>query len=230
MLKAIRKWTPDEPVQYAVRGQYRGYLEEKGVPPESVTATYAARRLFVDNWRWQGVPFYLRSGKGLNEKVTEIVIQFKPPPHVMFPLGTDEYLRSNTIAMRIQPDEGVHLNFQVKVPDRGIDMEAVDMEFHYESAFKGQVIPEAYERLLQDALEGDASLFIRSDHIEEAWRIVDPMLQAWEDPESIFPLHLYEPGSWGPKAADTLLTRDGRMWAQNRWWPRTGPCVKVVRI
>ena len=213
VLKAIRRWAPGEEVENALRGQYRGYRSETGVPPESITPTFAALRLYVDNWRWQGVPFYLRSGKAMAEKVSEIVIQFRFQPHLMFSSGSDQDFRSNLLAMRLQPDEGVHLRFEAKVPDQGMDRRSVDMEFHYESAFEGKVIPEAYERLLQDAMEGDASLFLRSDHIEEAWRIVDPLLRAWEDPE-VSPLHLYQHGSWGPKASDAFLARDGREWMQ----------------
>ena len=212
VLKAIRR-KPGEEAQHAVRGQYRGYRDEKGVSPESITATYAALRLHLDNWRWQGVPFYLRSGKALKAKISEIVIQFKRPPHIMFSLSQGQDLDSNFLALRIQPDEGVHLNFQSKVPDQGMSMRPVEMDFHYEYGFSGQAIPEAYERLLQDALEGDPRLFIRSDHIEEAWRIVDPLLQVWEDAAAT-PLHLYEPGEWGPAAADELLAQDGRVWVQ----------------
>jgi len=211
VLKAIRRWTPGEIMQHAVRGQYRGYLSEKGVPPKSTTATYAALRLYVDNWRWQGVPFYLRTGKALTEKVSEISIQFKYPPHVMFSLGPCQDLTSNILFLCLQPDEGIHLKFEAKVPGQGMCMQSVDMEFHYESAFKGQGIPEAYERLLQDALEGDAALFIRSDHIEEAWHIVDPLLQAWGN-SATPPLYIYEPGSWGPQAADDFLAQDENAW------------------
>ena len=213
VLKAIRRWPPEEIVRHAVRGQYGGYLMEKGVPPKSITPTYAALRLYVDNERWQGVPFYLRTGKALTAKVSEIVIQFKVSPHVTFSLGPCQDLTSNVLALCLQPDEGAHLKFQAKVPDQGMRLQPVDMEFHYESAFRGQAIPEAYERLLQDALEGDARLFIRSDHIEEAWQIVDPLLEAWDGPTTS-PLHIYEPGSWGPEAADALLAQDGRVWMQ----------------
>ena len=197
----------------AIRGQYRGYREEKGVPDDSATATYAALRLFVDNWRWQGVPFYLRTGKAMATKVSEVDIQFKPPPHVTFSLGAPEDPPSNILAVCIQPDEGAHLMVEAKVPDQGMNMQTVDLEFHYASAFGGISIPEAYERLLQDALDGDSRLFIRSDHIEEAWRLVDPLLQAWEGSDGA-PIHTYEPGSWGPAAADSLLAQDGRKWIQ----------------
>ena len=211
VLRSIRRWTPDEAVQNAVRGQYREYLDEDGVAPESTTATYAALRLFVDNWRWQGVPFYLRTGKAMADKVTEIVLQFRRPPHTLFSLSPGEALNPNVLSLCLQPDEGLHLGFEVKVPDQGMTMRSENMEFHYESAFRDQAIPEAYERLLQDALEGDASLFIRSDHIEEAWRIVDPLLQRWEKYDTQ-PPQIYEPGSWGPEASDALLSRDGRTW------------------
>ena len=223
VLKAIRHWAPEEAVQHAVRGQYLGYRSEQGVPAESITATYGALRLYVDNWRWNGVPFYLRTGKAMVGKVSEVVIQFKYPPHVMFSLGQCEDLTSNTLVLRLQPDEGIHLKFGAKVPDQGMCMQSVDMEFHYKSAFEGQAIPEAYERLIQDALEGDARLFIRNDHIEEAWRIVDPLLQAWKDPATP-PLHIYEQDSWGPEAADALLAQDGREWLQrgNDYWDSHG--------
>ena len=210
VLRAIRRRTPEEMAKHAVRAQYQGYLDEKGVPEGSTTPTFVAMSLYVDNWRWQGVPFYLRTGKAMAGKVSEILVQFKYPPHVMFSLGPSQNLASNVLALCLQPDEGAHLMLEAKVPDQGILMQSVDMEFHYESAFEGQVIPEAYERLLQDALEGDSRLFIRNDHIEEAWRIVDPLLQVWEEPEHV--LHTYQPGSWGPEAADELLAHDGRAW------------------
>ena len=207
VLKAVRRWAPEETTHYALGGQYRGYLEEPGVAPGSTTATYAALRLYVDNWRWQGVPFYLRTGKAMAEKVSEIVVQFKCPPHIMFEPCPP--LNANILGLCLQPDEGVHLKFEVKVPGEGLAMRSEDMEFHHEQAFKSQALPEAYERLLQDALDGDASLFIRSDHIEEAWRIVDPLLQAWEAPES---LHAYKPGSWGPEAAEAFIAQSGHTW------------------
>ena len=211
VLQALRRWTPDEALQNTVLGQYEGYLDEENVTPEATTATYAALRVHVDNWRWQGVPFYLRTGKAMASKVTEIVVEFRRPPHIMFPLGRGESLSPNILSMRLQPDEGLHLRFEVKVPDQGMAMRAEEMEFHYESAFKDQAIPEAYERLLQDALEGDASLFIRSDHIEEAWRVVDPLLEGIEAPSAPRP-HTYPADSWGPDAADDLLLESGHSW------------------
>ena len=211
VLQAIRRWGPEETEQNVSLGQYRGYLDENGVGPDSATPTFAALRLYLDNWRWQGVPFYLRTGKAMADKVTEIAIQFRRPPHMMFSGAPDEELSPNVLSLRLQPDEGVHLKFGVKVPDQGLTMGSKDMAFHYDSAFKNQAIPEAYERLLQDALEGDASLFIRSDHIEEAWRIVSPLLLENENSD-MPPPQQYDPGSWGPPAADKLLSQGGHNW------------------
>ncbi len=211
VLRAIRRWTPKEEAPNTTLGQYRGYHDEKGVAAGSTTPTYAALRLYIDNWRWQCVPFYLRTGKAMADKATEIVIQFRRPLHMMFHASPNETLDSNLLSLCLQPDEGVHLKFGVKVPGQGLIMRSEDMAFHYQSAFRDQAIPEAYERLLQDALEGDPSLFIRSDHIEEAWRIVDPLLQGHENP-SMPPPQEYEPGSWGPPAADKLLSQGGHIW------------------
>ena len=210
-LKAIRRWTSEEAALSTAMGQYKGYLEENGVASDSTTGTYAAIRLYVDNWRWQGVPFYLRTGKSLADKVTEIVIQFRCPPHVMFSAEAGEALSPNLLSLRVQPDEGIHLKIGVKIPDQGMMMGPQDLAFYYDSAFQDQAIPEAYERLLQDSLDGDAALFIRSDHIEEAWRIVDPLIQGRERLEILRP-ELYEPGSWGPEAADNLLDQNGHSW------------------
>ncbi len=187
----------------AVWGQYRGYRDEPGVAPASNTPTYIALKLFVDNWRWQGVPFYLRSGKKLATKATEITLQFKAVPHLIFPETTG--LTPNSLSLCIQPDEGMHLNFQTKVPGAGMQTAPVDMAFHYGDHFGPQTLPDAYERLLLDALQGDASLFARSDEIELAWGLVTPLLTE-VTPEP------YEPGTWGPPAADALLAGDGRHW------------------
>jgi glucose-6-phosphate 1-dehydrogenase len=195
----------------SVRGQYEGYRAEEGVDSASTTATYAALELHLDNWRWQGVPFYLRSGKSLREKVSEIVIQFRRPPHSMFPLPKGVSLENNYLAICVQPDEGMHLRFEAKVPDTQSELRPVDMEFHYAEDFEGIEIPEAYERLLLDAIQGDASLFDRSDTIELSWKIVDPVLSGWERPEAP-PLEIYPRGSLGPGSADRLLSREGRSW------------------
>jgi glucose-6-phosphate 1-dehydrogenase len=194
-----------------VPGQYDGYCETEGVAADSRTATYAALQLFIDNWRWQGVPFYLRSGKNLAEKTTEIAVQFKRVPHLMFPLAPEDRISPNVLSLCLQPDEGIHLHFEAKEPGAGMRPRSVDMDFHYADDFGPAGLPEAYERLLLDALQGDASLFARADEIELAWGIVDPILDEWQSAETS-PLAIYEPGSWGPAAADELLAAGGRAW------------------
>ncbi len=213
VLEAVRPLPTDLVAQHTMRGQYHGYREEPGVARDSQTATFAALRLFIDNWRWQGVPFYLRSGKRLAEKMTEIVIQFKCPPHVMFPLPSDYAITPNLVSLCLQPDEGIHQRFQVKVPDTAAEMRSVDSEFHYRTTFGPSAIPEAYERLLLDALHGDASLFTRSDQIELAWGLVDPIIAGWHAAGGP-PLEIYEPGTWGPVEADALLAREARQWVR----------------
>jgi glucose-6-phosphate 1-dehydrogenase len=194
-----------------VRAQYDGYCSTEGVAPDSQTPTYAALKLFVNNWRWQGVPFYLRSGKALAQKNTEIIIEFKKPPHLMFDDIEDDDFTSNMLSLCIQPDEGIHLKFEAKVPDDRIT-DSVDMEFHYRSSFQNNALPDAYERLLLDAVRGDASLFTRSDGIEAAWQLVDPVINGWEQDPNAPIMASYAPGSWGPKEADALLARSGRVW------------------
>jgi glucose-6-phosphate 1-dehydrogenase len=194
-----------------VRGQYHGYLDEPGVAQNSQTPTYAAFQLFVDNWRWQGVPFYLRSGKHLPAKTTEMAIQFKCVPHLMFPLSPEEEITPNVLSLCLQPDEGIHLRFETKRPGAGMSTRSVDMEFHYAKDFGKGALPDAYERLLLDAMQGDASLFARADEIELAWGLIDPILAGWEHPDAP-PLIFYEPASWGPIEADEFLAQDGRAW------------------
>jgi glucose-6-phosphate 1-dehydrogenase len=191
-----------------VRAQYTGYREAEGVAENTQTATYAALQLNIDNWRWQGVPFYLRSGKALKRKASEIIIEFQPPPHLMF--ATDEDFVPNVLAICIQPDEGIHLKFEAKVPDSR-ETRSADLEFHYQSAFKTTALPDAYERLLLDALKGDATLFARSDGIDAAWNLIDPVLTGWAS-GSAPAMTAYAPGSWGPSAADDLLGKNGRVW------------------
>jgi len=207
VLSAIRPIVPSN----TVCGQYEGYLEEPHVAPDSQTPTYAALKLFIDNWRWQGVPFYLRSGKGLAEKLTEILIEFTCPPHLMFDLPEDYELVPNMLSLCIQPDEGIHLRFESKVPDSVEETRSVDMEFHYRSSFEEERLPDAYERLLLDTLQGDAALFTRNDGIERAWRLIDPVVQGWESPDTP-PMVTYRVGSWGPAEADELLARDDHVW------------------
>jgi glucose-6-phosphate 1-dehydrogenase len=193
-----------------VRAQYEGYRQTEGVEPDSQTPTYAAIKLYIDNWRWKGVPFYLRSGKSLAVKTSQIIVEFQRPPHLMFHLPDEYKFIPNILSLCIQPDEGIHLMFQAKVPDSDQDMRSVDMEFQYRDSFNG-VLPDAYERLLLEALHGDASLFTRSDGIEAAWKLIDSIANGWETSNTP-DLSLYRRGSWGPSEAGALLARDGRIW------------------
>jgi glucose-6-phosphate 1-dehydrogenase len=203
----------------AVRGQYTagfvegkpvaGYHAEKGVAPDSRTETYAALRLNVDSWRWAGVPFYLRTGKRLPRRVSEIVIQFRRTPHMIFrrdPAGVDP----NQLVIRIQPDEGIALTVAAKVPGPDLRLAPVTLDFRYGEVF-GAEPPEAYERLLLDVLHGDATLYARGDWVEQAWTLLDPVLAAWPDPDAPGPT-LYEAGSWGPPEADAFIGRDSAAW------------------
>ena len=221
LLRSIRSLDPGDSPSYAVAGQYGpgrmdghevpGYREEEHVPPESTTETFAAVRFEIENWRWQGVPFYLRSGKRLREKVSEIVVQFHQPPHLLFGQTGASLLRPNLLRLRIQPNEGIHLRFQVKAPGPEVQLQPVNMHFHYEGAFSQAQLADAYVWLLHDCLLGDSTLFTRADAVELAWRVIDPLICAWgEDVHLEFPN--YAPGGWGPVAADDLLARDGRHW------------------
>jgi glucose-6-phosphate 1-dehydrogenase len=192
-----------------IPGQYIGYRNEKGVAPKSQTPTFAAVKVHIDNWRWQGVPFFLRSGKQLADKTTEISIVFKRPPHSLFPLQPGEMLTPNALTLCIQPDEGMHLRFEAKLPGAGMQRQTVDMNMNYAQGFNSPSVPEAYERLLLDALQGDASLFTRADEIELAWQAIDPLIRTWENGE--VPLFFYETGSWGPHEAAKFL-------GENRDW------------
>ncbi len=219
VIRAIGELTPDQMRTDVVRGQYgpgwvaakpvKGYRSEPEVDPQSETETYIAARFEVDDWRWSGVPFYLRTGKRLPKRATEIAIQFKEVPHRLFrESGSDP--DPNLLAIRIQPDEGIMLRFGAKVPGLGIDVRSVTMDFTYGSAFTVDS-PDAYETLILDALLGDASLFTRADEVEAAWARVTPIIETWMDePAPTFPN--YEAGSWGPEAADALLAREGRKW------------------
>ena len=221
LLRAIMVADPDEAVETAVRGQYTagriaseevpGYREEKGVDPHSVTETYVAMQLAVDNWRWAGVPVYLRTGKRLDRRVTEVAMQFHRVPHLAFGTRLSRDLRPNELVIRVQPDEGIGLLFGAKVPGEAFRLRSVNMDFSYARVFQG-TNADAYERLLYDAMIGDATLFIRTDEVTQAWTIVDPFLQAWG--EAGIPLARYPAGSWGPREADHLLERDLRQWRQ----------------
>jgi glucose-6-phosphate 1-dehydrogenase len=210
VLSSIQPMKKENAARRTVLAQYKGYRDEKGVDPDSRTPTYAALKLQIDNWRWQGVPFYLRSGKCLKEKLSQITIEFKKPPHLLFPSAEGD-LTPNMLVLYLQPDEGIHWRFEAKVPDTVARMRSVDMEFHYEDSFGKTTLPDAYERLLLDVLNGDASLFTRADEVETAWALIDPIIEAWESQKKQ-PV-LYEPGSWGPKEAEDLLVKDKRQWS-----------------
>ena len=220
LLKSVRPIAPEEVAAAAVRGQYGpgkidgkevvGYRQEPGVAKNSSTVTYAAIKLFIDNWRWEGVPFYLRSGKRMANRVTEIAIEFKRPPLLLFKASAIEEVSPNVLVLRIQPDEGVSLTFEVKPPGPDIGISPLNLDFKYEQAF-GNSSPEAYETLLEDCMEGDSTLFTRHDWVELAWSLMDPFIQTWQiSKPRDFPN--YEAGSWGPKEADDFMRRDGRRW------------------
>ena len=210
VLQAIRPLSHQEVARATIRGQYRSYLDEPGVDPQSQTATFAALRLEIDNWRWQGVPFYLRSGKGMSCRTTQIVIQFRQPPTMLFRSGPELHCEANRLVIQVQPDEGIQLHFQSKVPDAGMRLRLTDLDFRFAREFKEEM-PEAYERLLLDALAGDASLFARADEVEHAWAIIDPVIAAWQD-ERQPPLCIYEPALWGPEESMYWMRGQGREW------------------
>jgi glucose-6-phosphate 1-dehydrogenase len=220
VLRAIRPIPAEQVHQFAVRGQYGpgwiegrhlpAYQEESSVRPDSATETFAALKLFVDNWRWQDVPFYLRTGKRLPARVSEVAIQFRPVPHHSFPPSALRDLQPNCLVIRIQPEEGILLRFQAKRPGLNLRLNPVDMAFNYRDSFKVPQ-PEAYETLLLDVLHGDATLFMRADQVEAAWSVVTPILETWEaETPADFPN--YTSGSWGPESATALIARDGRSW------------------
>ena len=206
--KVFRSMLPLRPAD-VVRGQYQGYRDEPGVRPDSETETFVALRAQIDNWRWAGVPFYVRTGKRLPKRVTEVAMEFRDVPHLPFGSKETRGLGPNALVLRIQPDEGIALRFGAKVPGQAFQVRSVAMDFAYGAAFLEET-PDAYERLLLDAMVGDPTLFIRADEVEQAWRIVDPILEVWGDDTT--PLARYRAGSWGPREADRLLERDGRRW------------------
>jgi glucose-6-phosphate 1-dehydrogenase len=222
VLDAIPVLTREEAKEHIVAGQYDTYqqelaadLEKQKKPPmtrPSRTPTFAAMELYIENLRWSGVPFYLRSGKGLGNRLSEVVIQFRCPPHIMFPLPRDTVLQCNRLIMCIQPDEGIHINFQSKVPDQPtMELRPTDLKFYYKDAYPEAPMPEAYERLIAEALHGDASLFMRADEIEKAWAIMDPFIHAIEDPDGV-ELESYAKGTAGTAGADKFMQQTGRYW------------------
>ena len=192
--------------------EVRGYREEEGVAPGSMTETFVAAKLYVDNWRWADTPFYVRMGKRLARRETTIAIQFKRAPHPPFADASAEGLRPNTLLIHVQPNEGVSLAIGAKVPGQGMTIRTVHMDFLYGGAFR-EGLPEAYERLILDAMLGDATLFTRSDEIEEQWGLVDAIVSLWQRDRIAFPN--YAAGIWGPAASDELIHRDGRSWRRN---------------
>jgi glucose-6-phosphate 1-dehydrogenase len=204
-------------LEHTVRGQYApgfvageevaGYRQEPNVPADSITPTFIAARVEIQNWRWAGTPFYIRSGKRLAKRVTEVAVQFRRPPHLPFSREASEHLEANSLVLRIQPDEGISLRFGAKAPTPTLSIRSVNMDFLYGSSFLTDV-PEAYETLLLDAIRGDSTLFTRQDSVERAWELCDPLIEKWQTGQP----QLYTAGSWGPDAADDLLAQDGRRW------------------
>ncbi len=220
LLQSIRPIKESDVSKQVIRGQYtsstigkeaiKGYREEEGVPDDSKTATFIALKFFIDNWRWAGVPFYVRSGKALPTKVTEVVITFKDPPHALFRKEEMVYNDNNQLIMRIQPNEGLLLKFGMKVPGAGFEVKDVGMDFQYSDLTNAHV-PAAYERLLLDVIKGDATLYARGDSVEEAWRFVDPILKAWENNPKI-KVYGYPAGTWGPAVVSKLIESDDVTW------------------
>jgi glucose-6-phosphate 1-dehydrogenase len=220
VLNAIRRIPREDVRDFAVRGQYsegwmkgkevEGYRQEKDVAPDSSVDTFAAVKFFIDNWRWEGVPFYVRTGKYLHEKTTVITVQFKPAPHYAFPEEAAETWRPNRLTISIQPEMDIRLRFQAKRPGQAMTLNPVDMVFSYAEAYDGQQ-PEAYETLLLDAMAGNPTQFMRADQVDAAWRVITPILEAWEArPPVDFPN--YSPDSWGPEDAEALIAQDGHHW------------------
>ena len=220
LLKSIRALTPEDVAKQVVRGQYfagsvngqsvPGYRQEPKVKPDSNVETYVALKLLIDNWRWSGVPFYLRTGKNLPQSASEVRIQFRPTPHVLFAAQCGQNLDTNALALRLQPNEGIYLRFNGKVPGMSLGVRPVRMHFSYDAEF-GAYTPEAYERLLLEAIAGDATLFIRRDEVETAWQIVDSIRNGW-DSKPLTNREFYSAGTWGPVASDDLLAQLGHVW------------------
>jgi glucose-6-phosphate 1-dehydrogenase len=222
VFKSIRPIRPEQVDQFVVRGQYgpgkangqetQGYRKEKGVPPDSRTETFVALKLFIDNWRWSGMPFYLRTSKFLPKKLSELVVRFRSPPLALFQKQCQSPVFPNDLIVRVQPDEGISWRLNAKVPGGSMNIKSVALEFLYKTAFNVEP-PEAYERLIFDAMIGDQTLFIRGDEAEAAWAVIDPIEQGWA--KSKAEPYEYAPGSWGPKRGNDLIEMDGRRWLQN---------------
>ena len=219
VLQSLRPIRREEVPHIAIRGQYLsstikgkaipGYREEEGVAPGSFTETFAAVKFYIDNWRWGGVPFYIRTGKRLPTRVTEVVIHFKPTPHFLFS-GDRSHQSHNQLVIRIQPDEGILLKFGMKTPGAGFEVQNVNMDFHYDE-LSHQRVPSAYERLIFDSIKGDATLFARTEEVLEAWKFLTPVLEAWNNEHEV-PLYGYPAGTWGPHEADDLIEDKMMTW------------------
>jgi glucose-6-phosphate 1-dehydrogenase len=218
VLHSVRKMQGGDFANNTFRGQYDGYLKEEGVPAGSQTETFAALKLYCDNWRWKNVPFYLRSGKGMSCRTTQIVIQFKKVPHILFGQKTREPL-GNRLVIQIQPAEGIQLHFETKVPDSEMKTRTSTLDFSFRQTVGKGSIPDAYQRLLMDAIQGDASLFARGDEVELSWSIIDPIIAAWNSPAAP-DLYQYPTGLWGPTEASDW------MHSQNREWFDVCPVLK----
>jgi glucose-6-phosphate 1-dehydrogenase len=220
VLKSVRPIPSDRVNEFAVRGQYAAgwvggrkvpaYRAEPKVSPTSSTETFAALKLYIDNWRWADVPFYLKSGKRLPKRISEISIQFRRVPHLLFRGEAGEGIEPNILSLRIQPNEGITLNLCAKVPGTTMQIRPVQMEFRYGESF-GAMPPTAYETLLLDCMLGDATLFNRDDAVELSWELMDPFLQRWQQ-DGAQGLAFYEAGTWGPQEADAFIERDKRRW------------------
>jgi len=222
ILKVFQSFRPikeNEIKKSAIRGQYlsskikgqnvAGYREEKGVDPNSMTETFVALKFFIDNWRWNGIPFYIRTGKRLPTRVTEVVIHFKKTPHPLFDINKS-LNSSNQLILRIQPDEGMLLKFGMKIPGAGFDVQTVNMDFHYSDLLEKR-IPSAYERLLYDSMKGDTTLFARIEEVMAAWKFLAPIIDAWKNDKTVT-LHGYPAGTWGPEHADELIEESNMTW------------------
>ncbi len=220
VFQSIRPIKKEEVAKYVIRGQYiaseingesvEGYREHEDVPAFTKTETYVALQFYIDNWRWAGVPFYVRTGKYLPTKVTEVVVTFKTPPHPLFKRQSEYDDQNNQLIMRIQPDEGIALQFGMKVPGQGFKVKSVNMEFHYSELIDSH-LPEAYERLILDCMRGDATLYAHGESVEAAWRFIDPIVEAWQEDDSI-PIYGYPAGTWGPDVADEMIEGEGETW------------------
>jgi glucose-6-phosphate 1-dehydrogenase len=234
--KSVRPIRPGRINDCCIRGQYgpgeydkkgtkaptAGWLKAKGVPPDSVTETFAAIKVHIDNWRWSGMPFYIRTGKCLARKLSEVVIRFKSPPLTLFQKQCESPVFPNDLIIRVQPDEGLSWRLNGKVPGGELNIKSVALDMNYKETFHAEP-PEAYERLIADAIEGDATLFIRGDEAEAAWAVVDPIVAAWEKDKT--PPEQYAPGSWGPQKAIDLIEKDGRRWLQSENADQPDPVI-----